>query len=196
MCGVATALFAVRNTNRTSKGEYGRFPVAVGQIAKGLKEFSKESNILAKGVRGALDTAEEIAKYDKICGKLAKAVKFASENVNPLIVCSSGINVMLADDKKTALVSESGTLSGMFATEALMKKHLDKVIDALPISGRWKPIVRGFAFVAGSITGSTLGNKIGKKAAKYINGENEVKAADLQNPLKQQMPNARISYAV
>ncbi len=195
MGGVATALFAIRNTKRSSNGEYGRVPVAIGQITNGLKEFSQQSNIFAKGVRGALQTAEEVAKYDKMCGKLAKAVKFASENVNPLIVCSSGINVMLADDKKSALISESGTLTGMFATEAVMKKHLDKVIDALPISKRWKPIVKGFAFVAGSIGGSTIGNKIGKKVASYVKGEDKAEKPALQNPLKQQLPYAKMSYA-
>ncbi len=196
MSGLATGLFAIRNTKRTSNGEYGRFPVAVGQIAKGLKEFSHQSNIFAKGVRGALDTAEEIAKYDKICGKLAKAVKFASEHVNPLIVCSSGVNVLLAKNKESTIITESGTLTGMFATEAVMKRKLDKLIDALPISAKWKPIIRGFTFVAGSITGSTIGHHIGSKTANSFKKDKIIaEQTGFPNPLKQQNSYNQLSLA-
>ena len=51
--------------------------------------------------------------------------------------------------------------------EGYMKRHLNKLIDKLPISAKWKPIAHGIIFVAGSLTASTIGQKIGKKIAQY-----------------------------
>ncbi len=200
--GVATGLFSIRNANRTSNGEVGRLPVAVGQIASTLKEVSKQSNIFARGIRGTLETIEEVAKYDKMCNSIydgiSKTVKFASKNVNPLIVCSSGLNVLNADDKKSALISESGTLAGMFATEGMMKKYLDKVVDTLPIGKKWKPVIKGLMFFAGSIAGSTIGHDMGKKVAEKVkdaeNNKSTITTQTIQHPLKQQLSNTQLSY--
>ena len=45
----------------------------------------------------ALSQGLDIAKSDKVVSKLGKVVKFASDNINPLIVASSGLKVVLAD---------------------------------------------------------------------------------------------------
>ncbi|MBR1425505.1 hypothetical protein IJ579_08085 [bacterium] len=170
---VSAGIFSIRNVDKTSNGEVGRLPVAVGQISNTFKEIAKYNNIFARGVKGTLNTLDEIAKYDQICNNLSKCVKFASEHVNPLIVASSGLNVALADDKKSTAIAETGNLVGMFACEGMMKRHLDKIIDACPISGRWKPIVKGLVFVAGSIGGSMAGHAGGKKIAQEVKARDE-----------------------
>lgn len=162
---VATALFSVRNADKTTSGDIGRLPVTVGQGAAAVKAAAQMDNPISKALSQGLD----IAKSDKVVSKLGKVVKFASDNVNPLIVASSGLKVALADkeERKSTISTESGCLAGMFLGEGLMKKHLDKVLAKLPINKKWIPIIKGIVFVAGSIGSSTIGQKIGKKAAEY-----------------------------
>lgn len=171
---VATALFSVRNGGKTTNGDIGRFPVTVGQSAAALKAFSQTNSAAAKPIRTILNNCSEIAKSDKIFNGLSKTVKFASKHVNPLIAASSGLKVALADkkDRKNTLISESGCIAGMLLGEGWMKKNLDGVLTKLTEKkcipgGKWLPIIKGAAFVAGSVTASTIGQKIGKTAAKY-----------------------------
>ena len=167
--GVASGIFAIRNCDKTTNGDIGRLPVTVGQSAAVIKAGAQYNNAIAKPIKIILDTCDDIAKSDKVFNGLKKVVKFASDNVNPLIVASSGVKVALADkeERKSTLISESGTLAGMFLGEGWMKKHLDDILAKTPISKKWLPIVKGITFVVGSITASTIGNKIGKKAAEY-----------------------------
>ena len=167
--GVASGIFAIRNCDKTTNGDIGRLPVSVGQGAAVIKAGAQYNNAIAKPIKIVLDTCDDIAKSDKVFNGLKKVVKFASDNVNPLIVASSGVKVVMADkeERKSTLISESGTLAGMFLGEGWMKKHLDDILAKTPISKKWLPIVKGITFVVGSITASTIGNKIGKKAAEY-----------------------------
>ncbi|MBD5402491.1 hypothetical protein HDR58_06795 [bacterium] len=165
---VATVGFALRNIDKTSSGDFGRLPVAVGQTYNALKAALNMDNSISKTAKNIFNAGIEVAKSDKVFNGVSKTVKFASEHVNPLIVCSSGVKVLLADDKKSAIISEGGCLAGMFLTEGLMKKHLNKVLDKLPVSAKWKPIIKGIIFIAGSIGGSTLGQKLGDNIAEAL----------------------------
>lgn len=167
--GVASGIFAIRNCDKTTNGDIGRLPVTVGQSAAVIKAGAQYNNAVAKPIKMILDTCDDIAKSDKVFNGLKKVVKFASDNVNPLIVASSGVKVVMADkeERKSTLITEAGTLAGMFLGEGWMKKHLDNILEKLPINKKWLPIVKGIVFVTGSISASTLGSKIGKKAAEY-----------------------------
>lgn len=194
--GVATGIFAVRNADKTMNDNIGRLPVTIGQSASLIKagaqysedsakiiktiqninntdkvfnNLSKIANYTSKKIKTILNTLDDVAKSDKVFNGLSKAVKFASDNVNPLIVASSGLNVALADkeDRKKVLIAESGSIAGMFIGEGWMKKNLDGVLTKLPISKKWRPIVKGILFVGGSIGSSTIGENIGRVAAKY-----------------------------
>ena len=167
--GVASGIFAIRNCDKTTNGDIGRLPVTVGQSAAVIKAGAQYNNAIAKPIKIILDTCDDIAKSDKVFNGLKKVVKFASDNVNPLIVASSGVKVALADkeERKSTLITEAGTLAGMFLGEGWMKKHLDNILAKLPINKKWLPILKGIVFVTGSISASTLGSKIGKKAAEY-----------------------------
>lgn len=164
---VANVIFTVRNADKTTSGDIGRGPVTVGQAGALVKSITQLDNPLSK----ALSKGLEVAKSDAVASKIGKVVKFASDNVNPLIVASSGLKVALADekDRKQTLFSESGCIAGMFIGEGLMKSHLDKVIAHSSIGPKWTPIVKGIVFVTGSITASTIGQKIGEFIGKYWN---------------------------
>lgn len=170
---LSTALFFGRNGYRAQNGEDGRYIVAGAQGVKLIREGAKANNIFASGARNVLNSMETLAKSDKTFNAVSKAVKFASDNVNPLITCLSVFNVITSEDKQTAFISESGNIIGMFAAEGWMAKNLDKYLSKLPINKKWMPIVRGVAFVAGSITSSTLGQKITSKLALKLKNANE-----------------------
>ena len=194
MIDFSTLLFFIRNGTRAQNGESGRSFVAVGQGAKLVKQVCTYDNIFAKGTKSAVNAFKTVAQNDKIFNGISKGVKFASENVNPLIVVSSGINVMTSDDKQTAAITEAGNLAGMFAMEGWMKKHLDDIVKELPISKKWQPIVRGVAFVAGSIGVSTLGSKIGKLVATKLKTENEKAQFEL-NAQRQRLVSGQNNFA-
>lgn len=173
MIDVANILFTIRNGNRAQNGEGGRGLVTVGQAAKFFKQVKDYDNVFGDMTKSAISAFSKISENDKTFRYISKGVKFASENVNPLICVSSGINVLTSEDKQSTVIAEAGNLAGMFAMEGWMKKHLDGIVEKLPISKKWKPIVRGIAFVLGSIGASTLCYNIGKKAAVKLKQENE-----------------------
>lgn len=181
MIDVANMLFFVRNGNRAQGGEGGRAAVAIAQGTKFVNQVSQYDNMFAKGTKSALNAFNKIAENDKLFKGISKGVNFAKDHVNSLIVVSSGLNVITSKDKKTELICESGNLLGMFAMEGWMKKNLDKYIQKLPVSNKWKPIVRGITFVAGSIGASTLCYNIAKKIAKSFKTPRELEAQEAEN---------------
>lgn len=173
MIDFSTVLFFLRNGNRAQNGEGGRGFVAIGQGAKVVKQICEYDNIFGKGAKSAVNAFKTVAQNDKVFNGISKGVKFASENVNPLIVVSSGINVLTSEDKQSTVIAEAGNLAAMFAMEGWMKKNLDNVLKNLPINKKWMPIVRGIAFVIGSIGASTIGYKIAKTFASKLKAANE-----------------------
>lgn len=191
---VATVGFAIRNIDKTSSGDLGRLPVAVGQTYNALKSGVELNKSFAKSLRASasvsagaaahntsifngvvngIDKAatgiKNVVKEDAVLGKLTKGVVFASEHVNGLIVASSGLKVLTAkkEDRKKTIISEAGCLAGMFLGEGWMKKNLNGIINKLPVNAKWKPIIKGLVFIGGSIGASTIGQKIGDKIANY-----------------------------
>jgi hypothetical protein len=173
MIDFSTVLFFLRNGNRAQNGEGGRGFVAIGQGAKVVKQICEYDNIFGKSAKSAVNAFKTVAQNDKVFNGISKGVKFASENVNPLIVVSSGINVLTSEDKQSTVIAEAGNLAAMFAMEGWMKKNLDNVLKNLPINKKWMPIVRGIAFVIGSIGASTIGYKIAKTFASKLKAANE-----------------------
>lgn len=192
MIDFSTLLFFCRNSNRAQNGEGGRGFVAIGQGAKVIKQISEYDNIFSKGTKGAINAFKTVAQNDKVFSGIYKGVKFASENINPLIVVSSGINVLTSEDKQSAIIAETGNLAGMFAMEGWMKKNLDKVLSNLPISKKWMPVVRGITFVIGSVGASTIGYKIGKFGAsklKIINQQAQEEQKQQNEKIAQKLNN-------
>ena len=134
-----------------------RLLVSAGQATNLVKEGAHCGNsIFEKASNSIIDTCDTLAKNDKLLGKVAKIVDFASKNINNLIVVASGLKVVTAEDKQSEIIAQTGNIAGMFAVEGWMKKNLAKYINKLPINSKLKPILEGIVFVLGSITGSTI----------------------------------------
>ena len=162
---VATVGFAIRNVDKTTSGDLGRLPVAVGQTVNAIKAGAEYNSFLKRGV----NVVKKVAESDSVFKGISKGVKFVSNNINPLIVVSSGYNVLTAkkEERKKTLFSEAGCIAGMFLGEGWMKKNLNPIIEKLPVSNKWKPVIKGLIFIGGSIGSSTIGQMLTEKAYKY-----------------------------
>lgn len=162
---VATVGFAIRNVDKTTSGDLGRLPVAVGQTVNAIKAGAEYNSFLKRGV----NAVKKVVESDSVFKGISKGVKFVSNNINPLIVVSSGYNILTAkkEERKKTLFAESGCIAGMFLGEGWMKKNLNPIIEKLPVSNKWKPVIKGLIFIGGSIGSSTIGQMLTEKAYKY-----------------------------
>ena len=162
---VATVGFAIRNVDKTTSGDLGRLPVAVGQTVNAIKAGAEYNSFLKRGV----NAVKKVVESDSVFKGVSKGVKFVSNNINPLIVVSSGYNVLTAkkEERKKTLFAEAGCIAGMFLGEGWMKKNLNPIIEKLPVSNKWKPVIKGLIFIGGSIGSSTIGQMLTEKAYKY-----------------------------
>lgn len=168
---IATVGFVFRNGQKVSNGDAGRIPVLAGQAVNAIKAGTESGKqLISTPCQAIVNTVSETAKADPLFNGLVKSVNWASKYVNPLIAASSGLKVVMAkkEDRKKTIITESGCLLGMFSAEGWMKKNLPAILDKLPISAKWKPVVKGLTFIAGSIGVSTLGAKIGKWVANKV----------------------------
>ncbi|MBR5554817.1 hypothetical protein IKU74_02275 [bacterium] len=190
---VASTIFAFRNAEKTKNGEVGRSVVTVGQGVGVLKEVAKYDNIFAAGAKGALDAFNTMAKENKALSYAGKCLKFTADNVNPLICASGVIKVAMSDDKVHDGIVESVSLAGMFAGEALMKdnfndffnektfksiakkaeqsgvlKDFAELVQKSKYTGKVASVLKGVAFVMGSIGSYSLAQKVGEKYADNI----------------------------
>ncbi|MDD3420579.1 MAG: hypothetical protein PHE78_08315 [Candidatus Gastranaerophilales bacterium] len=176
---ISSAIFCARNVDKAERQDkVGRWAVAVGQGKKVFDYVRTLDNDLGKGANEAYKNITMVSEKSKALQGLGKAVDFASKKVNPLICVSSGIDILRAKDKEEAFVENGAALGGMFATEKLMKDHLDDVVKikgidtiaqkVMKYSTKNKytkaipSIIHGTAFVIGSCTGYSIGQKFGK----------------------------------
>ena len=190
---VASTIFAFRNAEKTKNGDVGRSVVTVGQGVGVFKEVAKYDNIFAAGAKGALDAFNTMAKENKALNYAGKCLKFTADNVNPLICASGVLKVAMSDDKVHDGVVEATALAGMFAGEALMKdnfnnffnetsfkniaqKAIDKniltdfaeLVQKSKYTGKIASVLKGVAFVMGSIGSYALAQKVGEKYANNV----------------------------
>lgn len=163
---IASLAFTVRSADKTANGDIGRAPVTLVQGASVVKAVQQYQNPFSRGVKKCLSSMGK----DETIKKIAKVTDFAAKHVNTLIGCSAGLKVLMAEkeDRKKTLIAETGCFLGMLKGESWMKKNLNKYLDQLPVNKKWIPIIKGIVFVTGSISCSTIGEKIGKVVAKYL----------------------------
>lgn len=182
---VRSAIFGVRNADKTEKGQFGRAPVTVIQLGDATAKVSKLDCVIGKTAQTAIDALKSVSNGGKYLEYAGKALDFAKPLVNPLLVVSAGVDVVRADDKQKAVVESGLALGFMFAVESWMKKHLDSVgknimdaakkvkslepavnelaeITTKTKYGKWIPgIVHGGTFVVGSCLAYSAGQKFG-----------------------------------
>ena len=110
---VASVIFSASSAGKTTAGDVGLLPVTVGQTASVVKAASEYGNPFSRTLKQGLKNLNS----DAVARNLGKVAKFASDNVNPLIVVASGIKVAMADkeERKNTIITEAGCLAGMFA---------------------------------------------------------------------------------
>lgn len=196
---VASAIFTLRNIDKTENGEIGRAPVFIGQAAGVISEVSKYDNALAVGTKNALSVFNELSKENKALNCAGKFAKFASKNVNPLIVVSGVIKALSAEDKQSAAITELSALSAMFLGEGFVKNNYNKILSTNAVksamsskyvkvitdflkknklNGATGAVLKGLLFVLASIASYEAGHLSGDKLAKYVKdnlNENENK---------------------
>lgn len=198
---VATYAFVGTNYNKVANGDWTRYPVLSGQCINAAEStaqtIAKESSIFANAYDKAATGLSNLAKSDKFFNGVSKTVKFLKKNINPLIVASGVTKVALAkkEDREKTLYSEGGMITGMFLGEGWMKGHLDKVVlSKLPVSKKWMPVVKGTLFVAGSLTASTIGQKIGKFLFGKVEDSRKEKAEKQALQLKEALQTEKVPY--
>ena len=190
---IASTIFAYRNAEKTKDGDIGRSVVTVGQCAGVAQEIAKYDNIFALSARSALKAYENMAKESKALSYAGKALKFAADNVNPLICASGALKVAMSDDKVHSGITETMALSGMFLGEAVMKQTFDNVFNEKNVkkvaqkasnnnilkgladsfknskfSSRTASFLKGVLFVCGSIVSYAMAEKVGNFYAEDI----------------------------
>ena len=127
---VSSILFGIRRVDKTGKQ---KDPVSAliagGQFRTAGESIIALDNEVGKTAKTAVEAFNIAAKNEKLLSYAGKVINFASENVNPLICVSSGLKVILADDKDTAIITNAAALGSMFAVESLMKKEVNKVTE-------------------------------------------------------------------
>lgn len=190
---VASGIFAVRNADKTKNGEVGRSVVTLGQTAGVVKEIAKYDNVVANTARSAVSVFSNLAKQNKAFEYAGKFTQFAVDNVNPLICASGVIKTAMAEDKVKTGVTEVAALSAMFAGEGLIKLNYDKLASSKTVKdagvklaetkafkplfeyltknkmgGKVGTVVKGLAFVGGSMTSYAIGKNIGEGMANRV----------------------------
>ena len=190
---IASCIFAFRNVDKTQDGDVGRSTVALGQAAGLVQEVSKYDGLVANSARSALSVFSNLAKENKAFEYATKAVKFAADNVNPLICASGVVKTAMSDDKIGTGVTEATALTAMFAGEGMIKKYYDKAVNSSSVKngiknlsknkimkpvfeylekhqlkGKAGAIIKGLLFVGGSMTSYAIGQKFGETTAKRV----------------------------
>lgn len=208
---VSSTTFCYRNVEKAEKKDndtsrIALVPVVIGQLRNSyaaikdtVSAFDKAAGPEHPSYLTRLSQAEQkIIQSDALFSKAAKAASWAGENVNPLIIGASAVDVLTSDDKEGALMRNGAGLGVMFAAEKLAKtalsdkniqkskwfmeipeklsqfatKHgLNKVADFITkehVKEIFPKAAHGGALVALSITGYTVGSKLGIALANHM----------------------------
>ena len=182
----SSIIFGFRNIDKSMNDNVARTPVAVGQATNAVNEIAKMSKS-AQAFLKSIDTSS------KTMQTLKAGAKFTADHINPLICAAGAYKVLTSDDKEKEFVNQTSSLGVMFCAEKAYKtimdyKNIKKAAEAL---GQTKNLTKlanssfvkniadkigdkrlktvlniayGLGFVAASISGYNLGEKLAKKA--------------------------------
>jgi len=188
---VGTALFGLRNLNKDDPRDWMRkYFIGDVQLFKGAAEaVNRYDNAFTRSAKSAVSVFADAAKQHKVLDYAGKALKWSSDNVNPLLCISGGVKVLMSDDKTEAFVNEVGSLGTMFLGEYLVKQSYDKVAASKAVTnalekvsdtklmkyitennmgGKISAIIKGVTLVGASIGSYALGKALSKDLAKEV----------------------------
>lgn len=177
---LSSIIFAKRNVDKVQKGDIGRAPVAAAQATSVFNEVAHYNKKIAKGADAAISAVETYAKSHKVAGYTLKGVKWATNNVNTLIVGSSVLKVARTEkgQRKQAAVKEGAAIATMIAGEKIAKAILPQIVKG---NSKLGLVIKGLAFVGASIGSYALGEKLGKDLGKTIDANSSFETTDF-NP--------------
>ena len=192
---IAGIAFSIRSADRAADDRC-RVPVLAAQLVSTTRAAA------LSGSKRADEYLKAFEKFEKGSGVLAataELVDFLSKNINPLICATSGLQVLLSDNKEETFMDKAVSLPCMFAAENYVKNQIggkgeaiaDKMyqlIKACAGSSLKEPklfasapsklkligmIIEGGALVGASITAAVGGSKIGKSLYASFNNNSE-----------------------
>ncbi len=200
---IASSYFAVRNVDKTQNGEVGRSTVALGQAAGLVEDAAKGNSVFSGTARSIVSGCSNLAKEHKAFKYAGKAIKFAADNVNPLICVSSVVKTAMSDDKVGTGITEIGALSAMFMGEGLVKNSYDKAVNSKAcknllekasktkyikpvfeylekhnLNGKAGTVIKGIVFVGASVGSYAVGQNLGENLAKRVKANLGIKAEE------------------
>jgi len=211
---VASAGFFVRNVDKVEGGEYGRVPVAIGQLHTVFKAIKDYDKTIAQGSDAALSIFREAVNNPNALKRTGKVLGFLSEHVNGFIAASCALQVLRAEDKEREACIQAPMFGFMLWGERLCKRNYEKVANSATVKnaitkmsktkvlgkvydvimknnwgGKVGKIIKGLTFLTFSIGFSTGGSKIGHKIADRIDSRKE------QSMLKEACQNNELRMA-
>lgn len=140
----SNAIFSARRASRgveaiDEKPIYGamNMNIAAGQVFKGLKATQALAAAADPIIAEELSSFGKVLKSNNMLKCVGKVVDFTANNINPLIVATSGIKVLGSEDKVDVAAREALALTTMFSAEAAAKKVLGmpKIVNNKFIKG-------------------------------------------------------------
>ena len=189
--GISTVTFFCRGGDKVANGEVARIAPTAAQGFNLVKYTAntRSNNFATNAAKGIVNHVDDAAKASSIWGEGARALKWASTHVNPLIAGCAAVKVITADDKERAL-GENGV---GFASMLLAEKGVNKLQKTKGFRELMRKICKskagkharlitvllaGGTFAAASITGYTLGSKVGGAAIDKYRDMTGLKAGD------------------
>lgn len=207
---VASGIFTFRNIDKTANGDIGRGAVAYGQAAGVLQEAAKSTGVVGNAARSTMSVFSKMAKQHKAFEYAGKVTKFAVDNVNPLICVAGVFKTLKSDDKVKTGITEACALGTMFAGESLIKNNYDLIVNSKTcknvlkkasdtkllkpvfeylakhnLSGKVGNIIKGLAFVAGSIGCYSIGQKLGEDLSVCVKANLGIKNKPVPQKINQ-----------
>jgi hypothetical protein len=171
------------------------FDIAAGQTFKGINAandlISTTNSSIVQATQSASESIKNLSKTNKIVRGAGKLLKFTANNINPIIIFGSGVEIAGSEKKVDTAAEEILSLGGMFAAEGITKnaigmpytengekklrqaffdkelKNFDKycqekkLFNKIPL--KYAPgAAKGLVFVGASIGGYKLGNSFAK----------------------------------
>ncbi len=190
---LASTYFIGRNVDKVQQGDIGRSAVAAGQVVGVMQDAAQKSGLVGNAARGTINLGTKLAQYNKGFEYAGKALKFAADNVNPLICASGVLKTAMSDDKVKTGITEAAALTAMFAGEGLTKLNYDKLLNskviksvieklsntkiAKPIleylsknnlNGKVGAAIKAIVFIAASMGSYAIGQKYGEQLADRV----------------------------
>ena len=175
---VSSAVFGVRNYNKGNDGHVVRYAVAAGQAKKVIDYVSQLDNVVGQTAKTATQALGAVSKESIFLEGCGNVAKFSSSHINPLIIASAIVDIANSENKAETAVVSATSLGAMFACEKFMKQHLKDIPKLECFKGIAKaitnatkgtkygkyvgPVLEGLAFVVGSCTAYSIGEKFGK----------------------------------